>query len=238
MARSFTVPYTDEYTELHFDDRLAVVTVDTQNDWVQPGALYYIERAASIVPSVARLAAATRQSRSALIHVIRLYAGDGSNADLCRIRDLSTGRTSCLPGSDGAELVDSLKPTTGTRLDADLLLSGEFQELGGREYAAYKPRFGAFSNAGFGDKLRALGIDSLLVCGVSFPRCVLSTLFGAIDHDFRVGLVTDATAEVDETEFAFLKGIGLQALTTQEAIERISAPPVASLGSAGKAEGQ
>lgn len=220
---SFTEARQDQFTELHFDERLALVTIDCQNDWIDPQALYYIAPAEEIVPAVARLVNAARASSRWIYHVLRLYVEGGANADICRRADLGAGGQCCLPGSDGAELISDLKPTSDVRLDGPLLLSGHPQNLGPRERIMYKPRFGAFSQSRLEAQLRADGIDSVLFCGISFPRCVLASVFGAVDHDFRVGIVPEATSEVGEIELAFLEGVGVQALTLETALDRLGA---------------
>jgi hypothetical protein len=45
-----------------------------------------------------------------VIHVVRLYCADGSNVDLCCKKDIENGKQNVMPGSDGAELMDDLKP--------------------------------------------------------------------------------------------------------------------------------
>jgi hypothetical protein len=67
------------------------------------------------------------------IHVVRLYLPDGSNVDLCRRRDAEQGKHVVAPGSDGAELVDELKPSRQVRLDHEQLLRGGLQLIGPRE---------------------------------------------------------------------------------------------------------
>jgi len=46
----------------------------------------------------------------------------------------------------------------------------------------------------------------------------MSTVFGASEQDFRVGLVTDATSEVAEPEVGYMRGFGVQMFTTAEAV--------------------
>jgi nicotinamidase-related amidase len=220
---SFTEQRRDRFTELHADERLALVTIDCQHDWIDPEGLYYIEPAEEIVPRVARLVDTARASSSPIFHVLRLYLEGGANADLCRRQDLlSAGGRCCVPGTEGAELIADLKPDPDVRLDSALVLSGHPQVVGPNERIFYKPRFGAFSQASLERHLRAEGIDSLIFCGISFPRCVLASIFGAVDHDFRVGVVPEATSEVGEMELAFLEGAGVQGLTLDSALEHLS----------------
>jgi len=49
-------------------------------------------------------------SKQPIVHVIRLYSKDGSNVDLCRRKAIENGKHLVIPGSDGAELIDELKP--------------------------------------------------------------------------------------------------------------------------------
>jgi hypothetical protein len=43
----------------------------------------------------------SRERACPIIHVIRLYRGDGSNVDLCRIQAIKNGRQVLIPGSIG-----------------------------------------------------------------------------------------------------------------------------------------
>ncbi len=221
---SFTDQRRDKFTELHFDERLALMTIDCQNDWVDPDALYYIAPAEEIVPAVASLVTAARSASRPIYHVLRLYLEGGANADICRRADLSSGGRCCVPGSEGAELLADLKPSPDVRLDPQVLLSGHPQALGPYEQIVYKPRFGAFSQERLERELRAAGIDSILLCGISFPRCVLASIFGAVDRDFRVGVVPEATAEIEQLELSFLEGAGVQGLTLNDALDQLARP--------------
>jgi nicotinamidase-related amidase len=214
----------DPFTQLHFDERLALMTIDCQSDWVDPDGLYYVASAEEIVPAAASLVEAARAASRPVYHVVRLYLDGGENADVCRRGDLSSGGRFCVPGSEGAELIAELKPAPEQRLDAPLLLSGHPQVLGPRERVFYKPRFGAFTQERLERELRAAGIDSILFCGISFPRCVLASIFGAVDRDFRVGVVPEATSEIEQLGLAFLEAAGVQRVALNEAIEQLSTP--------------
>ena len=48
---------------------------------------------------------------------------DGSNVDLCRKHDIENGKQVVIVGSDGAELMNELKPSHRVRLHSNLLLS-------------------------------------------------------------------------------------------------------------------
>jgi nicotinamidase-related amidase len=120
----------------------ALLTIDVQRDFALPGAPAEIPGTAEAAPRMGRLAGAFRRAGRPILHVVRLYLPDGSNADLCRRDVLERGERIVLPGSDGAELLDELKPSPATRLDAGKLLAGGLQELATDEWAMHKPRWG------------------------------------------------------------------------------------------------
>lgn len=58
--------------------------------------------------------------------------------------------------------------------------------------------YSAFSGTRLDSTLRALGVDSLIVMGLTTAICVESTVRAAADHRYRVRVVRDAVAEHDE----------------------------------------
>jgi nicotinamidase-related amidase len=60
-----------------------------------------------------------------------------------------------------------------------------------------KTRFGAFSTTELYRDLRAKGVDTLVIGGISTSGVVLSTLRDASDQDYRLFLLADATADPD-----------------------------------------
>ena len=52
-----------------------------------------------------------------IVHLVRLYRPDGSNADACRRLAIEEGLRVLMPGSCGAELVPEINPAPATRLD-------------------------------------------------------------------------------------------------------------------------
>jgi nicotinamidase-related amidase len=60
-----------------------------------------------------------------------------------------------------------------------------------------KTRVGAFSTTDLDEQLRARGIDTLILAGISTSGVVLSTVRDAADRDYRVYVLEDATADFD-----------------------------------------
>jgi len=211
----------DEYTRPD-PDRAVVLTIDVQNDFTRPGAPAEIAGTAAAVPQMQRLVETCRSEAIPVVHVVRLYAADGSNADRCRRGAIESGAQIVRPGTDGAELVSELKPATDVHLDADSLLAGEVQAIGPREWTMYKPRWSAFYRTGLAEFLDARSVNTVVVCGCNFPNCPRTTLYDASARDYRLVFVPDATSGVYERGVRELEAIGVSAKETTAAIDWLS----------------
>lgn len=200
-------------------DNAVLLTIDTQNDFTLAGAPAEIDGTAEAVPRMQRLIEIFRSRQIPIVHVVRLYEEDGSNVDPCRRADIEAGSNIVQPGTDGAELVAELKPSTDVRLNADRLLSGEFQQIGPHEHVMYKPRWGAFYRTDLGDFLDRLSVDTIVVCGCNFPNCPRTTIYEASERDYRIVFVPDATSGVYERGVRELENIGVAVKDTEMTIE-------------------
>jgi nicotinamidase-related amidase len=98
-------------------------------------------------------------------------------------------------------------------------LGGRLQLLGSNELVMYKPRWGAFYQTSLEAQLRALDVNTLVLCGCNFPNCPRTTMYEASERDFRVMFVTDATSGVYPQGLGELVNIGV-CLQTAEECER------------------
>ncbi len=67
-----------------------------------------------------------------------------------------------------------------------------------------KTRVGAFSTTDLHEQLRQRGIDTLILAGLSTSGVVLSTVRDAHDRDYRVFVLSDASADPDPEVHDFL----------------------------------
>jgi nicotinamidase-related amidase len=199
-----------------------LLTIDTQNDFTLPGAPAEIEGTAQAVPQMQRLAEAFRSTDAPIVHVVRLYKEDGSNVDLCRRATIKSGAEIVQPGTDGAELVEELKPSADVRVDAETLLRGDFQQIGPDEWIMYKPRWSAFYRTPLEDFLAARSVDTIVLCGCNFPNCPRTTVYEASERDYRLVFVPDATSGMYERGIEELENIGVAVQDTADTIEWIS----------------
>ena len=80
-----------------------------------------------------------------------------------------------LRGTKGAEVVEDLSPKP-----TDIILP--------------KRRFSAFFKTDLDQTLRTLGVDTIVVTGVTTEVCVLMTVMDGLSHDFSVIFLEDCTA--------------------------------------------
>lgn len=196
-------------------ESVALITIDLQRDTLD-GEPLEIAGTAAALPAIGRLCHAFREARRPIVHVVRLYLADGSNAERCR-RGLVQGVTPVVrPGTPGRALAPGLLRPDAPDLDDDVLLAGGVQQLGAGEVAIFKPRWGAFFRTPLEDHLRALAVDSLVFAGCNFPNCPRTSIYEASERDFRVGLVDDAVSGLYDRGRDEMRTIGVQVLSTFE----------------------
>ena len=131
-----------------------------------------------VVPNIVRLHEACRSAEVPLIHVrIMGRAGDGSDFSW-RFKELGY---LVPPGTKDAEILSELSPRDG-------------------EVIINKTTAGAFNSTEIDSIMRRMGIDTLIVAGVTTNSCVETTVRDAGDRDYRVIVVEDGCAAMDHEE--------------------------------------
>jgi nicotinamidase-related amidase len=205
----------------------ALVTIDTQVDTLD-GQPLEIPGTSEVVPRIAELAAAFRSTGRPIVHIVRLYRRDGSNADLCRRSALEAGAEWLAPGSSGSQLAPGIAGSPDLKLEPDLLLQGRTQLVGPGEVIIYKPRWGAFYETQLADHLREGGVSTIVFCGCNFPNCPRTSIYEASERDFRIVLAEDAVSGLYETGRKELENIGVRMMPTTELVEALASTAVSS----------
>ena len=200
----------------------ALITIDTQNDFVLDNAPARIEGTLDIIPNMVRLLEAYRSASRPIVHIVRLYQADGSNVDSCRRQQIEDGLQMVIPNTPGAELVDALKPDPALQLDAQRLLSGTMQQAGDNEYILYKPRWGMFYQTRLDAFLRQQHINTLVFCGCNFPNCPRASMYQASERDYRIILVSDAMSQLYERGEQEMHNIDVQLTSTRTLIAALT----------------
>lgn len=184
----------------------ALVLIDVQNDFCDPAgaggqrdpAIVAVRRAAGQIPV---LLAAARAAGCLIVHVGAEYGRhvrnvgspyrfpsdatrekavwSASAADIDESRQFAQGDVEvCLPGSWGANFIDSIVPGSG-------------------ELRITKHRFSAFIGTPLEALLRRRGVRTIVVAGVTTNCCVESTVRDAAMLDFNVVVAEDCVAVKD-----------------------------------------
>ena len=162
-------------TSTHESRWQAVVVVDMQNDFFNDPEL---ERCRDDLVAACNTVTSRALERGLpVVEVRTVHVQDGSTWALNMLED-DAGIV--LEGTDGVEPLDGLLHAGTT--EGILLVQ--------------KIRDSAFHNTELDQLLKARGVEAFLLCGVSTESCVAATAVDAYAHDFRVGIVIDATASV------------------------------------------
>jgi nicotinamidase-related amidase len=201
--------------------RSALITIDTQIDTLD-GQPLEIPGTSAVLPSIASLCQTFRDHRLPIVHVVRLYLADGSNAEPFR-KTLVSGKVPVLrPGHPGRCIAPAILGSQAPELDDDLLLRGEIQRLGSNEVAIYKPRWGAFYRTPLESYLEHNDVDTLVFAGCNFPNCPRASIYEASERDFRIVLAQDAISGFYEKGHEELIGIGVAVMEAQQIARSIT----------------
>jgi nicotinamidase-related amidase len=177
----------------------ALVIVDMQKD-VLEGMCGFGK---DIVGNVSTLLNAFRGAGKPVIHVKRVHRPDGVDVELFRVKRFKK-KPFLVQGTEGAEVIDELRPLEG-------------------ECIVEKQRFSAFFQTGLELVLKRLGVDALVVTGVQTPNCIRATVVDAIGYDYNVVVVDDATnaatPEIHKSNLLDMENMGVRIMKTSELVE-------------------
>jgi len=107
-----------------------------------------------------------------------------------------------MAGDAGAQVIPELEPHPGER-----------------ELVSPKRAYGAFDGTGLDERLRALGVDEVVVVGQHTHICVRHTAYGALIRGYEITVPRDAVCAfegVDEGEaLAYLRSVYGARITTE-----------------------
>ena len=198
-------------------ERAALVVVDMQNYFVAPGFPSEVPMARDIVPNINRMAAATRAAGATVVWIQTTATG-------ARETWSNHHKFGMRPEVAAKRLATLAEDAEGYRLWPGLeALPGDLR--------AKKIKFSAMlpGSSNLHDTLTRRGIDTLLVAGTTTNVCCESTARDAMMLDYRVAMLSDATAaRTDEEHAASLNTFHMffgDVMTVDEAMARLA--PVA-----------
>ncbi len=175
----------------------ALLVVDMQHGFLDPGASLEVPRGRAIIPALRRLITGCRALKVPVIFTQFVYSpavpclrGDPFGIEHLPPR---SGQPTGFGRPSGNCLV-GLRPGTGPE-SADII-----PELAPRpgELVLASHVYDKFLDTPLDLTLRCRGITHLLVAGVTTDVCVNSTVLAAANRNYRVTVLTDAVATLDE----------------------------------------
>ncbi|MGO4313069.1 isochorismatase family cysteine hydrolase [Pseudomonas sp. KB_15] len=134
---------------------------------------FVLENFATVVAHTAALLATARRQRMPVIYTRHINQADGSDLPPGEPLAADGGPGSYRAGTRQVEIIESLMPQSG-----ELIID--------------KGRYSAFHRTDLDTRLKALEVDTLIICGVLTDVCVLTSVFDAFALGYQVRLVSDA----------------------------------------------
>ncbi|SEQ36264.1 cysteine hydrolase family protein [Microlunatus flavus] len=189
--------------------RTALLIIDMQRDFLLPGGFGEtlgndVGRLAAVVPPLQRVLAAARETGLPVIHTREGHRPDLSDLPPAkhrrgkpslRIGDPGPYGRILVRGEYGHDIVDELAPLPG-------------------EVVLDKPGKGAFYGTDLEEVLRAQGVESLVVTGVTTEVCVHTTVREANDRGYEALVLSDCVGSY----FPEFQRVGLDMIAAQGGI--------------------
>jgi nicotinamidase-related amidase len=181
--------------------RTALIVVDMQRAFVEPGEAMEVPPAREVVPRIQELLAAFRARRLPVVFTEFLYRESAPllvgelhpehrRAAPGAPRGFGRPSSSCLAGEANVATVPELAPRSD-------------------ELVVQKPYYDGFHGTPLDSALRARGISHLVITGTMTDICVLATVVGGFNREYRMTVVEDGVATLwPEIQRATLDIIG------------------------------
>jgi len=198
--------------------RTALVVVDMQRGFLDPGEAMEVPPARETVGAIQTLLALFRARRMPVMFTEFVYSEsvpllvgrlhpEHQPAKPGAPRGFGFASSSCLEGTPSADTVPDLAPRPG-------------------ELVVRKRGYDAFAGTPLDEALRARNVTSLVVAGTMTDVCVLATVIGAFHREYRVTVVEDGVSTLwPEIQRATLDIIGRaygRIATTKDISDQIS----------------
>ncbi len=185
LAQAFAQA-TELYKERGFQRRVgfgkkpALINVDLANAWTRPGNPFTCENIdEQIIPGVQRLLTACRENGHPVIHVTTCY----------QVTDRSN------PHTDMGLWHNKIPIDVVNQSDEELwAIDSRIAPIAG-EQLLIKKRASAFHGTYLAGFLRAAGVDTILVTGVTASACVRTTLCDGLAEGFRTIAVRECIGD-------------------------------------------
>ncbi len=160
-----------------FGKRPALVHIDLAKGWTQPGHAFSCDGMDVIIPAVQRLNEAARKKRVPIVYTTTAYNVTGSmNTDMGLWHKKIPTELLSIDNKDVADIDDRIAPQP-------------------EDQVIVKKRASGFNGTYLSSFLKANGVDTVIITGVTMAGCVRHTTEDAIAEGFRPIVVREAVGD-------------------------------------------
>jgi ureidoacrylate peracid hydrolase len=163
----------------------ALLLIDLQNDFVEPGAPLETAMAYKSLPKLKDLLGFCREKGITLIYTRHSHSEDGSDMGL--FKDIYPGlgqKLALIQGQRGAEIYQDVAPR-----DGDIVVR--------------KQRYSGFFQTNLDLILRSKGIKDVAIAGATSEDCCLATARDAMYRGYRVAFLEDVIGTYDYPDVGY-----------------------------------
>jgi nicotinamidase-related amidase len=199
--------------------RTALLIVDMQRGFLDPGEAMEVPPAREIVPAIQRLMGAFREQRlpvafSEFVYseLVPLLVGRLHPEHRPAVpgvpRGFGSPSSSCLEGHPSVETIRDLAPRA-------------------EELVVRKHWYDAFAGTPLDGALRARGVTCLVITGTMTDICVLATVIGAFNREYRVTVAEDGVAtlrpEIQQATLDIVRRAYGRVVSSKEIVDTVAA---------------
>jgi len=199
--------------------RTALVVVDMQRAFLDPGEAMEVPPARDIVPQIQTLLEVFREKHLPVVFteftysetvpvLVGLLHPEHRRAAPGAPRGFGRPSSSCLLGEASVHVVPELAPQPG-------------------ELIVTKHYYDGFNGTALDAALRARGVTHLVLTGTLTDICVLATVIGGMNREYRMTVVEDGTAtlwpEVQRATLDLIRRAYARVVTSQQILDEVAA---------------
>lgn len=156
--------------------KVAFLVIDMLNDFILPGAPLEVPKAREIIPNLKTKIDEMRKRRVPVVYICDSHRENDP--------EFKIWLAHCVKGTEGAEVVNELKPQKD-------------------DYVVTKTTYSGFFKTKLDYLLKRLKVKGLIVCGILTNICVLYTVSDAVLRGYSVTVLKDCVTSLTNEEHSF-----------------------------------
>lgn len=170
-----------------YDERAALVVVDVQNDFADPGGSLYVSEGEDVVSVINAEIAKARAAGAAVVYTQDWHPPDTPHF----AKDGGIWPVHCVRDTEGADFHPALK------VEGPVVRKGTGGEDGYSGFTVRDPETGEEEATELEALLRDRGVERVVIVGLATDYCVKATALDAAAKGFSTIVLTDAVRAVD-----------------------------------------